>query len=317
MKTTKTNSRHAVRGAVAAAALAAAVIGCWEVDEPAGWSADGTGDEGDGTGPGTASPDPDNDAEAAPGATPDQMTSSWHLDGQEGNGLLPDDLPELPGMACTAPDREEYMAEHADPDDEDAGKEHTILFVFDKSGSMSSGWEDDSKWGVAAAAMVDSVSLFQHYLSAGAIFFPNPDSCEVLPIDEGSQIYFTGGSDYLGQWEDSMNALGPGGSTPMNTAFERADAAIRQACEDGILDRPFKVVLLSDGEPNCEYSYEYLLAYPYHWHKHGIHTLVIGLPGSETAADLLGMIALAGGTESEFTPDDQGDFEDEMDVVCE
>jgi hypothetical protein len=305
---------------IAALALAAVLVGCWESENPAK-NADDDETEGPGEGSGTAGVDPGPGSASAVDDQPDVDPSDSHLDGQAGeveeDSPLPDDLPELPAMPCVAPEREEYKAAHADPDDEDAGKEHTILFVFDKSGSMSGSWEEGDKWSVAAAAMVDSVALFQSYLSAGAIFFPSYSDCGVLPIEFEPQIDFTSGSAYLGAWESSMGALGPEGSTPMNTAFERADAAIRDACDDGILEQPFKVVLLSDGEPNCEYSYEYLLAYPAHWLDHGIETLVIGLPGSESAAALLGMIALAGGTESEFTPDDPGDFEDEMDTVCE
>jgi hypothetical protein len=319
-------SENSVRAIVAAVlALGLTATGCWEVDDPTdGQLDDGQYDQGED--PGTQQIPPDDQTASAvddqPAFDESSLTleggeGSWHLEGGEAEDPFFDDLPELPAMPCVAPDREEYMEAHADPDDEDAGKDHTILFVFDKSGSMSGSWEDETKWAVAAAAMIDSVSLFQHYLSAGALFFPTDYDCGVLPIEESPQIDFTDGSSYLGQWESSMSVLGPNGATPMNTAFEQADQAIRDACEDGILDKPFKVVVLGDGEPNCTYDWEYLLAYPYHWWQHGIETLVVGLPGSESAAELLGMIAYAGGTESEFTPDDPGDFEDEMDAICE
>jgi hypothetical protein len=320
----KTNDRRVRAIAIAALALGLAATGCWEVDDAfEGQLDDGDYDQGDDPGDDNYPPwddvSPEDDHQ--PGIEEQSWhieggESSWHIEGQEGDPFLAD-LPELPEMPCVAPDREEYMETHADPDDEDAGKDHTILFVFDKSGSMGGGWEAESKWDVAAAAMVDSVSLFQHYLSAGAIFFPTDYDCGVLPIGSSPQIDFTDGTSYLADWESSMNVLGPHGATPMNTAFQRADQAIRDACDDGILEKPFKVVVLGDGEPNCEYEYEYLLAYPYHWRQHGIETLVVGLPGSESAAELLGMIAYAGGTDSEFTPEDPGDFEDEMDAICE
>lgn len=303
--------------AVAAPALVLAVTGCWNVDAPFEGDIYEDDDYEQGGYTGTEQLPPGDETSSAVGDQPAYDESTFHLEGGEPEDPWLDDLPELPEMCCVAPDREEYMAAHLDPLDEDAGKEHTILFVFDKSGSMDGWWEDETKWEVAAAAMVDSVSLYQHYLSAGAVFFPTDYDCGVLPIMVPPQIYFTDGADYLDEWESSMGALGPDGGTPMNTAFVVADQAIRTACENGILDKPFKVVVLSDGEPNCTYDWEYLAAYPYHWYKHGIETLVVGLPGSESAADLLNMIAYAGGTESNFTPDDQDDFEDEMDAICE
>jgi hypothetical protein len=301
--------------AVAIAAPALYSTACWDIegsDEgPPGETLDPGGDPwAEQTQPGPADP-------SAVGDQPALDPSSYAIEGGEGVDPWLEDLPDLPEMCCVAPDREDYMETNADPDDEDAGKEHTILFVFDKSGSMVDPWEAGTKWEVAAAAMVDSVTLYQHYLSAGAIFFPTDDDCGVLPISTEPQIYFTDGYDYLNQWQGSMNGLGPSGMTPMNTAFVMADEAIRTACEDGILERPFKVVLLTDGQPNCNYDPDYLAAYPYHWFKHGIETLVVGLPGSEGAAELLSMIAYAGGTESNFVPDDEEDFEDEMDAICE
>jgi len=303
--------------AILGLALGLAASACREMDELY-YGEGGDDDPFDlGEGFGTQEAPPGSESSSAVDDQPAFDESSWHLEGGEAEDPWLEELPELPEMPCVAPNREEYKEEHFDPDDEDAGKEHTILFVFDKSGSMDGDWEDGTKWDVAAAAMVDSVSLFQHYLSAGALFFPTDYDCGVQPIGAEPQIYFTDGGDYLSQWESSMNGLGPSGATPMNTAFERADQAIRAACENGILEQPFKVVVLGDGQPNCDYDWEYLAAYAYHWYKHGIETLVVGLPGSESAAELLSMIAYAGGTESEFTPGDEEDFEDGMDAICE
>ena len=65
-----------------------------------------------------------------------------------------------------------------------------------------------------------------------------------------------------------------------------------------MLERPFKVVLLTDGEPNCDGDMELLTALPAKWNQHGIKTHVVGLPGSGTAKELLEAIAEAGGTDT-------------------
>ena len=85
------------------------------------------------------------------------------------------------------------------------GMEHTILFVFDKSGSMNGGWGQRTKWAVARDAMIDSVSLFEHYLSAGAIFFPTDYDCGVASIISGAQIGVQDGNGFLARWEELMH----------------------------------------------------------------------------------------------------------------
>ena len=235
---------------------------------------------------------------------------------------------------CVAPDRDEYKAEHGIfPDDgaEDLegnyeGMRHTVLFVFDTSGSMGIQWDHRTKWNVARQAMVDSVSEYQHYLTAGAIFFPTDQDCEVQPLYEDVQISYYEGGGFLDRWDAVEHHHSPLGSTPLNLALQRADEAIDMACDSGVLDRPFKVVLMTDGEPNCDYDKSELLYYPQKWLDQGIETHVIGLPGSEDAEQLLEQLATAGGSELLFLPttddeeqteEDVEDFEDEVDIACE
>lgn len=235
---------------------------------------------------------------------------------------------------CIAPDRDEYKAEHGispedqgdDPEVDVEGMEHTVLFVFDKSGSMTATWDHRDKWTVARDAMVDSVAKYQHYLSAGAIFFPTDMDCDVAPIKGDAQIGYLRGGDFLDRWGMLQGEHDPVGQTPLNLALERADEAISLACDTGVLERPFKIVLMTDGEPNCDYDYEELLSYPQKWLEQGIETHVIGLPGSEDAELLLEQLATAGGTEvlllsatddPEQTEDDVEDFEEEVDIACE
>jgi hypothetical protein len=238
---------------------------------------------------------------------------------------VPDPVPPDPGtgvdpgpISCIAPDREEYMEAHrpmcGDPDE--SYKEHTVLFVFDKSGSMDTGWETGTKWQVCSDSMVESVTTFQHYASAGAIFFPTYE-CGAHAIDSGFQIDFRNGADYLVQWDASMERYAASGGTPMSQAMQRADQAIAQACLNGILARPFKVVLLTDGEPNCGSDYGLLTELPAKWLEHGIKTHVIGLPGSHHAAALLESIARAGGTETHFNVEEPEELEEQIHIAVE
>jgi hypothetical protein len=259
---------------------------------------------------------------------------------------LADPLVDPGPLRCTAPDREAYKALHRGdagqqrPDGGDAdasidsltlgveGMEHTVLVVFDKSGSMTSLWDGRNKWQVASDTMIEAVTPFQDYLSVGAILFPTDGECGVAGIQSGGQIDFRGGADFLAEWETSMRRYGPDGGTPMSVALVRADQAIARACEMGVLGRPFKVVLLTVGEPNCEGDMELLTTLPAKWNQHGIRTHVVGLPGSETAEELLEAIARAGGTDTYLSqvgggtgaylsPSDPVQLEEHMTVLCE
>lgn len=82
----------------------------------------------------------------------------------------------------------------------------------------------------------------------------------------------------------------------MGQAFLAADEAIAQADEQGLLEDRFNVIVLTDGEPNCETDAALLTMLPAYWNEKGVKTHVLGLPGSDQAADLLNAIANAGGT---------------------
>jgi len=272
--------------------------------------------------------------ESAPLSGLDEGVPGAHGTGGPGSIILDPGFATV--LTCDAPDREEYKAAHGiveDPDDAGPdggifdsetvpdggidGLEHTILFVFDKSGSMDGEWEDSYKWAVTSATMIQAVTTYQSYLSAGAIFFPTDDDCGVSPMYGGGQIPFTTGTEYLSAWDGMMEAYGPNGNTPLEVAFERANAAILSACRDGIMERPFKVVLLTDGEPTCDDDTDEVLEHVQTWFAHGIQTLVIGLPGSEDAVALLNSIAVAGGSEAYMPVGEPGELEDDMDAVCE
>ncbi len=241
-------------------------------------------------------------------------------------------IPDPGPLQCVAPDREAYKAEHGQdpgsvgedagaPDDpldlDSAGMEHTALIVFDKSGSMEGNWDGRTKWQVANDTMIETISPFQHYLSVGAIFFPTDHDCGVAPIESDEQIDFLPGGDFLAEWETSMDRYAAMGATPMSVAFQRADQAIFRACETGVLERPFKVIVLTDGEPNCGSDLELLTSLPAKWRNHGIKTHVVGLPGSGPARSILESMARAGGTDTFFWPSEPDEFEQTMHVLLQ
>lgn len=211
---------------------------------------------------------------------------------------------------CIAPQREEYMARFGvtaeDKDLSDANvlaaKEHTILFVFDKSGSMNNSWNEDGgkKWDIAKETMISSVEPFQDYVTAGTLFFPLSDEeSSVAAIDSGSQINFSDGATFLNTWQQNMDAYGASGGTPLMTALEVAHNAIGYACETGILEKPFKVILITDGMPDY-YTPNRALGFIDTWFEMGINTTVVGMPGTGEASSLLSEISAVGGGEEIF-----------------
>ena len=178
----------------------------------------------------------------------------------------------------------------------------TLLVIFDKSGSMSSPWDRRNKWQAASDSMIAGMAPYLDNLTIGAILFPKPDACEVAPLDDPAQINFVPGRQFVSEWVESACLNQPNGSTPMELAFRVADQAILGAKSLGLLEERFRVVLVTDGEPNCETQSQLLPVFAATWlEQFGVETWVIGLPGSEGATSLLDAIALAGGT-TKHTP---------------
>jgi len=314
--------------APATLALALGLLACtdqiYQTPEPAPYPSGAAGSIGDDASE-VIVPD-----RAAAGAYSTVPTTAANDGGSSSGYGYPFEQDEEPPLAdpdtirCNAPDREQYKAAFRDDTDggdplgmESAGMEHTALIVFDKSESMETNWDGRSKWLVANDTMIATVSPFQHYLSVGAIFFPSDDYCGVAPMDSDKQIDFRPAADFIDEWETSMLRYIPAGATPMSLAFEQANQAIVRACETGVLQRPFKVIVLTDGEPNCESELRFLTALPERWMRHGIKTHVVGLPGYDPAQELLESIARAGGTNTFFSPSAPRDFEETMYALLE
>jgi hypothetical protein len=186
----------------------------------------------------------------------------------------------------------------------------TILLVFDKSGSMAQAWDDRGKWQIASDALMYGMQGVLDNLTVGAIFFPQPFDCQVVPLEDELQIQFTNGHNFVERWNATAAVEIPQGSTPLGLAFEMADRAIRQARDLGLLQQRFRVLVVTDGEPNCATNPESLVSYAASWRELGVETHVLGLPGSQTAADLLDRIALGGGTNVYVAPGDAEELED-------
>jgi hypothetical protein len=170
----------------------------------------------------------------------------------------------------------------------------TVLVIFDNSSSMSAYWDGGTRWEVANRSLVRAIEPVQTSLKVGAIRFPIGETCGVPGFDSGEQFGFELGEDFLAHWVQS--GLAPAGSTPLSQAFVEADKAIANASEMGLLEDRFNVVVITDGEPNCDGNNALLTALPSKWHELGVATVVLGLPGSSQAEALLDAIAEAGGT---------------------
>lgn len=193
----------------------------------------------------------------------------------------------------------------------------TVLLVFDKSGSMASYWGGKTRWQAGSDAVLLGLDGILDQITLGGLFFPFDEEaavpgCGVPPITMRPQIDFTTGRGFKESWIAGACAAQPDGSTPLEHALEVADEAIASAQERGLVKERMRVLLVTDGEPTCEDDLEAIVAFPAQWLEKGIETLVIGLPGSEPAHDLLDAIAQAGGTEKQSSPAMIGEFEDEV-----
>jgi hypothetical protein len=178
-----------------------------------------------------------------------------------------------------------------------------ILVVFDRSLSMQTSWNGSGpRWQVAQQSLASALTPHEAQLTVGAILFPSSDltapgdrCAAVDPIDR--QIPFEACPTFLVAWSTTWSTPRLLGSTPIDTAFDAADAALTGAGAETA------VVLLTDGEPTCTGSVD-ASRRAATWHTRGISTWVVGLPGSEAGTTYLDAIARAGGTTAPLSVDD-------------
>lgn len=191
----------------------------------------------------------------------------------------------------------------------------TVLILFDQSGSMSDYWDERTKWQVANESLINALEPVLDLVTIGTIFFPQPGDCDVAALDSGQQINYLSGRDFRTVWEKTKSERGPGGATPLHLAMQLADMAIERACQSGLLDRRFRVVIVTDGMPNCGVDERTLPVLPAEWQRLGIETRVMGLPGSQGALDLMDRIAAAGGSRKCVSLGSPQQMQEEMDAA--
>jgi hypothetical protein len=253
------------------------------------------------------------------------------------------------GMFCmnTTPDSMDCGHIRIDTNVTMIQKPGNVLVVFDRSTSMQQDWNGKPKYEAAGDAVIAALTPLKALLTVGGIFFPSVDtagtaaaddpcamgcnvanpihwipgpgacclnnvagSCSVNTIDKPDEIDFTTADGFIAgmpmQWNN------PGISeTPLGTAIERAASAI----SGRKFSDPLIVLVITDGEPNCGTDGQKVLDQITMWHTAGINTHVVGLPGAQAAADVLNMMAAAGGTGMYIDPADPTELEMRLNSV--
>lgn len=212
-----------------------------------------------------------------------------------------------------------------------------LLVIFDRSGSMNQAWNDLPKYQAAGEAMIAALTPLQDMLTIGGIFFPSlPDttttecniidfthwlpggpclelatgSCEVTDISSTDQISFRTGPEFIAETPNQWLLTGAGG-TPLGNAVIRADEALTSTTLEGAV----AVLIMTDGEPNCETNTASVTSTVSSWAANGIKSYVVGLPGSEAASTFLTDLAVAGGTAEFIVPDDPAALQAEISTI--
>ncbi len=169
---------------------------------------------------------------------------------------------------------------------------------------MSDPWLGQPRWQAASRAFMDGLIGFESVVTLGAIFFPQATECDVAPLSDPRQLQFQAGTRFKQEWEAFPENRFPSGGTPLGAAFERANDAILEAKDYGLIGsgRRFRVVVVTDGEPNCGTDPDRVLFLAGEWQALGVEVHAIGLPGSEQAEALLNELASTGGTYAAQTP---------------
>lgn len=216
-------------------------------------------------------------------------------------------------------------------------KPGNVMVVFDRSGSMESDWNGVPKYEAAGNALLAALTPLKDLLTVGGIFFPSPaapdascpngctltniacclnsgsmDTCQVNTIDKADQITWGTADTFINALPMKWH-LGNAGGTPLMTGVQRAaDAIAAQTFDD-----PLIVIVMTDGEPNCNTDNQTVLDQIKKWKDAGIATYVVGLPGASAAANLLNSIAAAGGTDQYIDPKDPTELESKLRTVIQ
>lgn len=196
----------------------------------------------------------------------------------------------------------------------------TVLLLIDRSSSMTERWDSGSKWEVSLNAFFLGLVGVEDQVTLGALFFPTDGECSVDSMTAPAQFEYQSGRDFVSSWKAKASSIFPEGMTPLGPAFEQANVAIQKAREAGLMEnRRFRVVVVTDGAPNCNTDTNRVLSLATSWRHIGVEVRVIGLPGSGEATTFLSQLAdpnfqtgNTGSGDGLITPGSGADAEDEF-----
>ncbi len=223
-------------------------------------------------------------------------------------------------------------SERLETDVKQIQKPGNVLVIFDRSGSMDADWNGTPKYQSAGNAIIAALEPLKDLLTIGGVFFPSVDpngcacnvadpfhwipgpgacclngignSCFVSTIDQADQIKFGLAPAYIEQLPNQWR-LAMANGTPLEAGVARGAEALANTPLDG----PVAVIVITDGEPNCDTNPGNVYAQVTAWKDKGIPTHVVGLPGAQDAADILNMVAQAGGTDRYVDPANAAELE--------
>lgn len=195
-----------------------------------------------------------------------------------------------------------------------------LLVLFDRSLTMNDPWGSLPKWQVARDAVTSALTPIADRLTVGAIMYPTiaclletPDA--VALVSDSRQVNFQPGPQFLQAWTQFWSTNMPILGTPMQQAFDMADASMIAAALPGVS----AVVLVSDGLPTdgglCAVGQMTSPARSAAWLARGIKTYVVGLPGA-SGVQVLRDVAMAGGTNDYITPDNPATLQDALATIA-
>ncbi len=191
-----------------------------------------------------------------------------------------------------------------------------VLIIWDRSTSMLQDWSGMVKWQAAGNALIAALTPLQDQLTIGALLFPAyPDGmCAIHQITDVDQVDFQPGPAALA----ALQAAGPMGvpnplyaadmSVLAETPTAEAISAANQAVLTATLTGTTAIILVTDGEPNCNWDQAASTQILSNLDQtYAIKTYVVGLPGSMggNGPSVLTALAQAGGTMQYLTPTDQ------------
>jgi hypothetical protein len=256
---------------------------------------------------------------------------------QQMDGVLPDGCKVGERCASKEPDGD-CGSLTLEADVETVMHPGNVLLVFDTSGSMADKWGTSTRWESAGGAIKNALMPIADQLTVGTVFFPRSDpnaplvcvdptgiacaivpglmiaggTCGVTPITSMDQINFQPGPQFLttfGTGSAPPYAPVPGGFTPLKEGLQQAQMALASSMLTGITS----VVVVTDGDPNCEWDANAAHQIVADWQAKGINTYVIGLPGTTGAGDtVLNDLAMTGGTGAYIQPDNPKALEDKL-----